>query len=71
MHFKAGIYREWEILKHYMNPGAVIAFDNVDHRHPFGRHFIRSVITEKWSYQTYISGRNRQLWCRVPYQSRV
>lgn len=66
MHYKEGIYQEWSILKGHINPGAVIAFDNVDHRHAFGRHFIRNVVTEQWAYQTYISERNRQLWCRTP-----
>lgn len=66
MHYKEGIYQEWNIVKQHINPGAAIAFDNVDHRHPFGRDFIRNVITDEWAYQTYISGRNRQLWCRSP-----
>lgn len=67
MHYKEGIYQEWNILKDRMKPGAAIAFDNVDHRHPFARDFIRNVMTSDWSYQTYISGRNRQLWCRTPH----
>lgn len=75
MHFTAGILSEWEIMKPFAQPGALVVFDDVcldwrklpSHllrRNDFCLHFVfREVLRGGWSYRSTGEGRG-QFWAQ-------
>jgi len=65
MHDEAGVAAEWALAGPRAGPGAVVVFDNMDHRRPWGRRFTQEIAPEAgWCWRAAAVGPQRRLWAR-------
>lgn len=59
-----GIAAEWAVLASLAGPGALVVFDDVDHRHTWAKRFAAEIAPGAWCWRTWICGTRRQLWAQ-------